>query len=288
MAGLFTACESALTTSNSRDRFFSRRDKALETDTANALERLTGRPVIRSAFEQPTSHGEHDAVTTIDRAVLVAESKASPPTEPFRDPDKSFLRIAASFKAKTGIQKAFEQGEKLARRVRAGERVTLYDSTGVEIGQVEGDEAFVICVTRDDFGPIATDLAPLLKQAGHDAFPWAIGILEFQQVADAWEYLGWGLKELLAFLPQRIQLHSRVFGGDELEYVGAYIRHGGFDALQQADAYTFLDANYSDWFDDLDMFRRGAGPRPEIHPKPPVVTDLRRSIAEGRLVQFGE
>jgi hypothetical protein len=58
-------------------------------------------------YEQPDSHFEHDHVVIWQRTLFVFESKASPPPEPFRDPNKAYERIRRAFRSGTGIQAAF-------------------------------------------------------------------------------------------------------------------------------------------------------------------------------------
>jgi len=46
---------------------------------------------------------------------FVIESKATQQREPLRDPEKAYTRIKDDFKSNAGIQKAYEQAERLRR-----------------------------------------------------------------------------------------------------------------------------------------------------------------------------
>lgn len=49
----------------------------------------------------------------LGRTVIVVEAKASPPVEPFRDPDRAFVRVRHAFRSDRGIEHAFEQGRRI-------------------------------------------------------------------------------------------------------------------------------------------------------------------------------
>jgi len=273
---LLNVFETSLLESTHRSAFLRRRDAVLESETANALQRITGTRVMQSVFEQPNSTFEHDLIAVIDDTVIIGESKATPPTEPFRDPDRSFRRLQRAFRSDTGIQKAFDQAMRLRRLLLTNDTVALFSEQGIKLCALKcPSEVFAICVTRDSFGPLATDLSVLLDRPADEPFPWVASVLDLDQIAEAWDYMGWGAPEFLRYLRQRIRLHGRVFGSDELEYVGFFIRHGSLGALlEQGDAYINLEPSYSDFFDQLYLFRRGAGPAPSKQPRPPVIREL--------------
>ncbi|HEX9276275.1 MAG TPA: hypothetical protein VGA51_07745, partial [Casimicrobiaceae bacterium] len=85
---------------------------------------LSGAP---SVFETHDQHFEHDLLVRVARTAIVVEAKASPPVEPFRDPDKAFVRIRDAFRSSRGIQHAFDQGRRIFRAWKRGDRVQLYD-----------------------------------------------------------------------------------------------------------------------------------------------------------------
>jgi SEC-C motif len=275
-SALLQTAEDALAASVQRDSFFGHRDAVLESEASLALARILRLRPIQSVYEQPNARFEHDLIAVLGRTVLVAEAKASPPTEPFRDPDRSFTRLQRAFRSDTGIQKAYEQGLRLRRLLLGNDDVTLFDQQGRSVLEIKRPaDVFVVCVTRDSFGPLATDLSVLLERPVGEPFPWVASVLDLQQIAEAWEYLDWGASEFVRYLQQRIQLHERVFGSDELEFVGFFIRHGSLTPLfEQGDAYINLEPSYSDWFDELYLYRHGAGPPPAKVPVQPVMREL--------------
>ena len=82
--------ETALERSSSRTRFLSHRDSQLEKSAAAEFRRLLPMAqIFESVYETPDAHKEHDVVVLTSDTVFIVEAKASPPTEPFRDPLRS-------------------------------------------------------------------------------------------------------------------------------------------------------------------------------------------------------
>ncbi len=177
---LFTALllvgERTLLQSPVRDKFLRSRDKALEDEALTRMRAfLSPRATIWSeVYETPDCQYEHDVVAVDDGLYLLIEAKAAPPIEPFRDPDKAFVRLRDAFRADKGIQKAYEQGNRIVRKLKAGDVVPLYDARGREVGRLSPDQSKLpvgVCVTRDNFGALATNLALLLEKDADDSYP---------------------------------------------------------------------------------------------------------------------
>jgi len=97
--------------------------------------------------------------------------------------------------------------------------------------------------------------------------------------------LGWGAAELVVYLRDRARCHGKVYGTDELEYAGYFIRHGGLtEAIDTSADLLTLNPSYSDLFDELYRHLRGGGPAPSIKVTKPVLMDLRQSLDAGRPV----
>lgn len=81
----------------------------------------------------------------------------------------------------------------------------------------------------------------------------------------------------------RVHLHGKVFGTDELEYAGFFIKNGSLSELRQADAdIIVLPPNYSDIFDDIYLASK-FGERVTVNVTEPVFTNIRDELlAESR------
>ncbi|MFZ5557228.1 MAG: YecA family protein [Pseudomonadota bacterium] len=280
--------EAALLGSPARDRFLRARDKALEQEARiiiSAFLRPTA-SVWCEVYETPDSQFEHDIVVVDDDLCLVIEAKAAPPVEPFRDPDRAFVRLRDAFRADRGIQKAHDQANRVISKLRAGHAVPLYDVRGREIACLEPDKfelSVGICVTRDDFGALATNLTLLLERDAADSYPWVVNILDLQNLAEAWSYFRLGTAEFRKYLDQRVALHGKVLSDDELDYAGYFLKHGDFRALLDVKAdLVQLDPHYSGIFDEVYRHLHLGEPHVTLDQTEPVLTDLKASLIQGR------
>jgi len=267
-----------------RERFFRSRDVALEREVEQSFRALLGpkAEILPGVYETADQQFEHDLVVWLGRVVVVVEAKARPPVEPFRDPNRAFVRIKQAFKSDRGIQSAYEQGRRLWRQWSEGRRVQLYNERSepvLSFDRADVDEMFLVCATRDSFGILATDLSLLLEKEPTDPWPWCVNAIDLDAVADAWDYFGWTGDRVLAFLRDRVKLQGLVKCADELEAVGFFIRHGGYHRLleQQTD-FIWLDAAEASIFDDIWKARRGYGPGVKYEPTEPVFTDARKTL----------
>lgn len=287
--GMYTSAlsvvERHLANSDTRDNYFAHRDITLEDHCV----RLCGKfydsdaQVVRSVFETPDRQNEHDLIVRWRDSVFVIEAKASPPREPLRDPDRAYIRIRDDFRSDTGIQKAYDQARRIERQFQSGKPVILYDRSGqpvLEFSTKTVNRVYCICVTRDDYGMLATDLSLLLQKDPGAAFPWAVNILDLENIINAWLYFGWGPEKLRDYLDLREKLHGRAVADDELDIAGCYIMHGSLRWLVGDDEKRILlDASYSLIFDDIFYATRGGKPV-VITPKPPAILNVGDEIAK--------
>lgn len=262
------------------DRYFAAHDAALEAEAAEQIGRLLG-PTARvyvNVCETQDRQFEHDVVATCEDLVLIVEAKASPPSEPFRDPERAYTRLRRAFHSPKGIQKGFEQAARLRRRLDAGERVTLYDhdcAPAVALDAAVLPHRYAVCVTRDDFGALATDLALLLEKAPDEPYPWAVNVYDLEALADAWGYRGWAAADLTRYLGERTRLHGKAFSADELDYAGSFVAHGSpADVLDAPADVVVLDPRYSNYFDQLYAHLSHGGPTPRTDVGRPVLHTL--------------
>ena len=97
LAAILSQVGESLDNGPSRAKFFRSRDKILEEQTTLALRRiLRGKTEVhRNLFESPDLQREHDLVILTNEICLFVETKATPPAEPFRDPEKAFTSASA-------------------------------------------------------------------------------------------------------------------------------------------------------------------------------------------------
>lgn len=284
---LFTAIlkrgEQFLAGGDLKDKFLRYRDKAAESQTAEAFQKIFGgnAQIHRNLFETPDNQYEHDMIILADDLCLFVEVKATSPIEPFRDPEKAYTRIKRAFRSETGLQTAYNQTVRLAELTQKNQSFMLYDRRGNEALHLPGglaERAFCVCVTRDSHGSLATFLSPLLEKDDGQAYPWAINIFDLQSVAELWAYFNWGASQLRAYLTHRIKLHHNVLGNDELDYVGAFVKHCGLHHfLEKVNTFGELDTTYAVVFDDVHRHLHYGFPAVRINPTYPAIADLTES-----------
>ena len=88
-----------LENSSARTSFLRHRDKTLEDQTERAFRQMLGpnARVFTNLYETPDNHNEHDLIIFTDDICLFVECKATPPVEPFRDPEKAYIRLRRAF-----------------------------------------------------------------------------------------------------------------------------------------------------------------------------------------------
>ena len=275
-----------------REKFLKGRDNALEDQVAYELSRMLGHgaKVYRNLFETPDNQYEHDLILLTKSICLFVEIKASPPDEPFRNPEKAFVRLYRKFHSDRGIQKSYCQSLRLYEALGKGD-LELFDKNGNQVLRLTSSiqsQAFCVCVTRDSYGPLATNLSFMLEKSDTHPYPWAVNILDLGQIADLWQCFQWDDRHLRNFLSQRIALQGRVFSEDELNFVAAYFKHCGLhhftgandDKLQLTSIYeSFLNAVY------YHVHHRH--PRPVIDPVYPTGRYIRKSLLLGKPLNIG-
>ncbi|EOZ7558018.1 hypothetical protein ABFP20_001325 [Enterobacter hormaechei] len=240
------------------DRFRKARDIKLEQDAKEVFSELLPENsiVLESVFENNKSSNEHDLVIITDRTILIVEAKAAPRREPLRDPSRAFTRIKDDFKKKSGIQSGCDQALNLKTLIEKNEITTLYDKKGNvlhTISKQDFDEIYCICVTKDDFGLLATDLTILLEKPDGVKYPWVINIDDLRFLISCLKYIGKDWLYFIDYLSQRVNLMGKIIAADELEIAGAFLKYNGFENINKDSPQLLLDISESTVFDEIHL-----------------------------------
>jgi hypothetical protein len=273
LTSVLEGMETTILNSPTRDEFLRHRDRALEREIIHQFGRLFPDDSLHGpVYETKDLQFEHDLVVLHRNNLLAVEAKASQPREPLRDPERAFIRIRDNFKSHSGLQGAFDQAYRIVGALKSGDIVDLFNSNRVVEMSADPSNigtAFCICITRDNYGPMAVDLSPLLDKPQIADYPWVIGILDLGYLIDTWLYFDWGPSELVRFLKERVQLHGKIISFDELEVAGFFIEHGSLQPIIDIEAeHVQLSINYSDVFDEVYATTLG-GPPPKHEPSKP-------------------
>jgi len=290
LLSLLSVSEACLLSGARREAYLKHRARTLQEQTVSFMVQLFGGSarIHQNLFETPDNHNEHDIVILDDDVCLFVEVKSSPPDEPFRDPEKAYIRLRRSFRSDTGIQKAYDQANRLLQSVRSNRVVTLYDQDGNEALQLTGtlrDRAYCVCVTRDSYGPQATCLSFLLEKEEGEPYPWAVSVWDLENIAEIWKYYRWDGRQLKAFLSSREKLHPSLFGDGEIDYVSAFLLHCGLDHFVSDTVLpTPLNPTYSEVFNAIHQHVRRGAPAVRIRPVYPSDDSVAGFLRTGETV----
>lgn len=265
------------------DRFRKARDIKLEQDAKEVFSELLPENsiVLESVFENNKSSNEHDLVIITDRTILIVEAKAAPRREPLRDPSRAFIRIKDDFKKKSGIQSGCDQALNLKTLIEKNEITTLYDKKGNvlhTISKQDFDEIYCICVTKDDFGLLATDLTILLEKPDGVKYPWVINIDDLRFLISCLKYIGKDWLYFIDYLSQRVNLMGKIIAADELEIAGAFLKYNGFENINKDSPQLLLDISESTVFDEIHLAKLEGKPYTLKITEPDFVEIDRRKI----------
>lgn len=279
--GIIQSLDERLSTSKYAGRYYKNRDKTLEREGRVQFEKLFKETPMfyESVFEYPDSHFEHDLIIVDNTRVLIIEAKASRMREPLRDPMRTFERMRDSFRGDGGIQKAYSQGFRIKSQLDKGIDVPLYTSKGMLAGTLKADEiseSFIICLTGEALGFLATDLSLFLEKAENEPFPWAVNILDLELFVEGIKYRGWNSSQFYQYLRERAKIHGKVRSEDELAFAGAYLHNGDLKLGQEDSQHITLSHDFASIFDDI--WRNKIDGSPVVFKPKKVFTNLNRAL----------
>lgn len=251
--------ENSLKQTSISEKFRKHRDMLLEKDSAEMFREFLPKDalIFESVFENNKSTHEHDLLILHERVAIIVESKASPRREPLRDPERAFKRISDDFKKKSGIQSGYDQARKLEKLLERKDITPLYTKKGDLLVEIDGrniDEIYSICITKDDFGVLATNLTLLLDKEDEAKYPLVINISDLKYLLDCLKYVGKDWSFFVTYLRERRLVHGKILSADELEFAGAFLKYGTLFFTEEIhDRHTkiALDINESNIFDDI-------------------------------------
>lgn len=168
---------------------------------------------------------EQDILILWKNIAFIIEAKGYALHEPFRNPDKAFVRIKNDFNACIGY--GYEQTRRVEKKFIERVPLRLTDNNAkliAEIDTTKYERSFSIIVNLESFGQIQTDLSTLLNRENKtDVFPWAIRLDDLEVFLLTLIAQKREPPELVNFLLMRETMHGKTICGDELEICGGYL-----------------------------------------------------------------
>ncbi len=169
---------------------------------------------------------EQDILFLWKNYAFIIEAKGYNMREPFRDPNRAFVRIKDDFKSCIGygykqthrVEQIFVNQEPLNIADKDGNITDVIDTTKYK------DNDFSIIVNLESFGQIQNDLKTLLEIDDDDAFPWAVRYDDLEVFLLTLIAQKKKPQLFIDFLLLREDLHGKLICSDELEVCGGFLK----------------------------------------------------------------
>lgn len=168
---------------------------------------------------------EQDILILWKNYAFIIEAKGYSLNEPFRNPEKAFVRIKNDFNACIGY--GYEQTRRVEKKFIDGVPLRITDKNGnliEEIDTTKYDQDFSIIVNLKTFGQIQCDLATLITLENEDdVYPWAVKLDDLEIFLLTLIAQKKKPNDLINFLLMRETLHGKLICADELEICGGFL-----------------------------------------------------------------
>lgn len=174
---------------------------------------------------------EQDILFLWKKYAFIIEAKGYSLNEPFRNPEKAFVRIKNDFNACIGY--GYTQTRRVEKKFIYGEPLKITDKDGKlieEINTNQYEQDFSIIVNLETFGQIQCDLSTLIKlEEEDDVYPWAVKLDDLEIFLLTMMAQKKKPMDFVNFLLLRETLHEKLICADELEICGGFL----IDKLKQ-------------------------------------------------------
>lgn len=168
---------------------------------------------------------EQDILILWKNYAFIIEAKGYSLNEPFRNPEKAFVRIKNDFNACIGY--GYEQTRRVEKKFIDGVPLRITDKNGNLIEKIDTtkyDQDFSIIVNLKTFGQIQCDLATLITLENEDdVYPWAVKLDDLEIFLLTLIAQKKKPNDLINFLLMRETLHGKLICADELEICGGFL-----------------------------------------------------------------
>jgi hypothetical protein len=168
---------------------------------------------------------EQDILFLWENYAFIIEAKGYSLREPFRNPEKAFVRIKDDFNACIGY--GYTQTRRVEKKFIDGVPLRITDKNGKLIEEIDTtryEKDFSIIVNLKTFGQIQCDLSALLKLENEDdVYPWAVKLDDLEIFLLTLTAKNKSPEDFANFLLMRETLHGKLICADELEICGGFL-----------------------------------------------------------------
>ncbi len=188
---------------------------------------------------------------------FIIEAKGYNIREPFRDPERAFIRIRDDFNSCIGY--AYEQTKRIEQKFINKENLRITDRNGNLITEIDTtkyeNNHFSIIVNIESFGVIQTDLSYLLNVDAK--FPWAVTFDDLEVFILTLIAQKRSPTFFVDYLLFREELHGRLICADEMEVCGGFISNIINEKNTKSNRLIVTLPDLADVFDQ--QYRKGIG-----------------------------
>ena len=242
---------------NKKDNFYLNRHDSSVKQTLNLFKAIMKEEAdyYQSIYENNDSSNEHDILIIFKRHLVIIEIKTSKIKEPRRNPEKAYQIIEQEFKKENGIQGGYNQAYRLKKKILDNEVTNVYNKEGEEIYEINRgsiDRIFLIIITADQFGLIASNLSLMLQKEISEPFPLCMNLFDLENLIEGFIDLNFDGQKFIDYLQFREKFHKIMFASDELEIAGSFIDGNNYDDLiNEENVSIFFTPDMAKIFDDL-------------------------------------
>ena len=211
-------------TEENRTKYIKKKGKLLENRIIELFSTF-----FKSDFKLHTGYYvdgcEQDILFLWKKYAFIIEAKGYSLNEPFRNPEKAFIRIKKDFNACIGY--GYTQTKRVEKKFIYGEPLRITDRDGnliEEIDTTQYEQDFSIIVNLETFGQVQCDLSTLIElEEDDDVYPWAVKLDDLEIFLLTMIAKKKSAMDFVHFLLIRETLQGKLICADELEICGGYL-----------------------------------------------------------------
>lgn len=201
---------------------------------------------------------EQDILLLWKDNAFIIEAKGYDIGEPFRNPEKAFIRIQRDFNKSIGY--GYTQTHRVEQKFIDGVPLIITDAHGnviEEIDTTQYENDFSIIVNLKTFGQVQCDLSALLNLNDDENYPWAVKLDDLETFLLTCIAQKKRPEDFVNFLLMRENLHNHLICSDELEICGGFISGKLTQAMADSDKVMVTSPDLGNLFDE--QYRKGMG-----------------------------
>lgn len=240
-----------------KDKYVELKGNLLEARVEALFDKLLGKDykIYKGYY---VDGNEQDILILWKDTAFIIEAKGYDIGEPFRNPEKAFIRIQRDFNKSVGY--GYEQTHRVEQKFIDQVPLVITDAHGnviEEIDTTKYENDFSIIVNLKTFGQVQCDLSALLNVSDDDNYPWAVKLDDLETFLLTLIAQKKKPEAFIDFLLMRENLHGHLISSDELEICGGFISGKVNQKVADSDKIIVTNPDLGNVFDE--QYRKGMG-----------------------------